>query len=91
MATDYLNNYLDRIKSEGNVELANSIQNTSESFDEKYLSHFSFSSHEVGLLFGNVQSGKTGQMFGIMCQAAKEGFFAFVLLTTETRFCNSRR
>lgn len=34
MATDYLNNYLDRIKSEGNVELANSIQNTSESFDE---------------------------------------------------------
>ena len=85
MATDYLNNYLDRIKSEGNVELANSIQNTSESFDEKYLSHFSFSSHEVGLLFGNVQSGKTGQMFGIMCQAAKEGFFAFVLLTTDNK------
>ena len=56
MATDYLNNYLDRIKSEGNVELANSIQNTSESFDEKYLSHFFFSFHEVGLLFGNVQS-----------------------------------
>ncbi len=74
MATDYFNNYLDRIKSEGNVELANSIQNTSESFDEKYLPHFSFSSHEVGLLFGNVQSGKTGQMFGIMCKEPKKAF-----------------
>ena len=35
------------------------------------------------MLFGNVQSGKTGQMFGIMCKAADLGFPAFVLLTTD--------
>ena len=40
-------------------------------------------SHEIGLLFGNVQSGKTGQMFGILCKAADLGFPAFVLLTTD--------
>lgn len=83
MATDYLFNYLERIKAQGNVELAGSIKRTSESFSDKYLSHFSFLSHEVGLLFGNVQSGKTGQMFGIICQAANKGFSAFLLLTTD--------
>lgn len=83
MATDYLFNYLERIKAQGNVELADSIRGTSESFSDKYLSHFDFLSHEVGLLFGNVQSGKTGQMFGIMCQAANKGFSAFLLLTTD--------
>ncbi|MFC5222777.1 Z1 domain-containing protein [Bifidobacterium leontopitheci] len=80
---NYLDNYLDKIKNEGNIELAESIRKTTESFDEKYLANYSFASHEVGLLFGNVQSGKTGQMFGIMCQAAMNGFYAFLLLTTD--------
>lgn len=40
-------------------------------------------SHEVGLLFGNVQSGKTGQMFGVISKAADLGFSVFLLLTTD--------
>lgn len=44
---------------------------------------FSFISHEIGLLFGNVQSGKTGQMFGIISKATDLGFPVFVLLTTD--------
>lgn len=80
---DYLGNYLEKIRDNGNVELAESIRKTALSFDKRYLSHFSFASHDVGLLFGNVQSGKTGQMFGIMCQAASDGFYAFLLLTTD--------
>lgn len=83
MSVNYLDNYLGKIKDEGNIELAESIRKTTESFDEKYLANYSFASHEVGLLFGNVQSGKTGQMFGIMCQAAMNGFYAFLLLTTD--------
>ena len=47
------------------------------------IKNFSFTSHEIGLLFGNVQSGKTGQMFGIMCKATDLGFPVFVLLTTD--------
>lgn len=83
MNDNYLENYLQKIEDEGNIELAKSIRKTTESFDEKYLSGYSFASHEIGLLFGNVQSGKTGQMFGIMCQAAMNGFYAFLLLTTD--------
>lgn len=83
MDADYLGNYLQKIENNGNIELAESIRKTTESFNEKYLANYSFASHEVGLLFGNVQSGKTGQMFGIMCQAAMNGFYAFLLLTTD--------
>lgn len=67
----------------GNIDLAQSISNTAEEVGNRYLKNFSFISHEIGLLFGNVQSGKTGQMFGIMCKATDLGFPVFVLLTTD--------
>lgn len=79
----YLKTYLKTIKERGNVKLAESISKTAEDIGNNYLKTFSFISHEIGLLFGNVQSGKTGQMFGIMCKAADLGFPAFVLLTTD--------
>ncbi len=79
----YLKTYLNTLIERGNPELANSILNTSETIGIRHLSHFSFYSHETGLLFGNVQSGKTGQMFGIMCKAADMGFPTFVILTTD--------
>lgn len=80
----YLKTYLQRITDRGNVKLAESILKTSEDVGDKYIKTFSFSSHEIGLLFGNVQSGKTGQMFGIMCKATDLGFPVFVLLTTDS-------
>jgi len=79
----YLKMYLKTITDRGNLGLAESILKIAEQVGNKYIRSFSFCSHEVGLLFGNVQSGKTGQMFGIMCQAADLGFPAFVLLTTD--------
>ena len=79
----YLKNYLDKIVIRGNEKLAESIMNTSEEVGDKYIKNFSFTSHEVGLLFGNVQSGKTGQMFGIISKATDLGFPVFVLLTTD--------
>lgn len=79
----YLKTYLKKISDRGNVKLAESIEKTAEDVGGRYIKTFSFSSHEIGLLFGNVQSGKTGQMFGIMCKAADLGFPAFVLLTTD--------
>ncbi|MGM9929278.1 MAG: Z1 domain-containing protein [Bacillus sp. (in: firmicutes)] len=56
---------------------------TAEEVGNSYIKTFSFTSHEIGLLFGNVQSGKTGQMFGIICKATDLGFPVFVLLTTD--------
>lgn len=79
----YLKTYLKKITDRGNEKLAESIEKTAEEVGNSHIKNFSFSSHEIGLLFGNVQSGKTGQMFGIMCKAADLGFPAFVLLTTD--------
>lgn len=79
----YLKNYLQTIRNRGNINLADSISKTAEEVGSKYIKDFSFCDHEIGLLFGNVQSGKTGQMFGIMCKAADLGFPVFVLLTTD--------
>lgn len=79
----YLKTYLKKITDRGNEKLAESIEKTAEEVGNNYIKTFSFLSHEIGLLFGNVQSGKTGQMFGIMCKAADLGFPVFVLLTTD--------
>lgn len=79
----YLKTYLKTITDRGNVKLAESISKTAEDVGNQYIRNFSFCSHEIGLLFGNVQSGKTGQMFGIICKAADLGFPVFVLLTTD--------
>lgn len=79
----YLSAYLKTISDRGNVRLAESISKTAEDVGNQHIKHFSFCNHEIGLLFGNVQSGKTGQMFGIICKAADMGFPAFVLLTTD--------
>ena len=79
----YLKTYLKTITDRGNVKLAEAIEKTAEEVGSSYIKTFSFCSHEIGLLFGNVQSGKTGQMFGIISKAADLGFPAFVILTTD--------
>ena len=79
----YLKTYLKTIADRGNLKLAESISKTAEDIGNLYIKNFSFTSHEIGLLFGNVQSGKTVQMFGVMCKATDLGFPVFVLLTTD--------
>ena len=80
---NYLKTYLKTISDRGNVKLAESVSKTAGDVGDKYIRTFSFLDHEIGLLFGNVQSGKTGQMFGIICKAADLGFPVFVILTTD--------
>lgn len=79
----YLENYLNLIRSRGNPKLADSIGATAEEVTRQHIDTFDYVSHEVGLLFGNIQSGKTGQMFGIICSAADQGFPLFMLLTAD--------
>lgn len=79
----YLQKYLTTISERGNVKLAESLKKTAEDVGNRHIKNFSFIDHEIGLLFGNVQSGKTGQMFGIICKAADLGFPVFVILTTD--------
>lgn len=79
----YTETYLQKIRDRGNPELAESIATTINGIAPTYLENFSFCDNEVGLLFGNVQSGKTGQMFGVICAAADLGFPVFLILTTD--------
>jgi len=79
---NYLQTYLNRVAAK-NTSLAAAIQKTAEDIVPQYISNFSYKDHVVSLLVGDVQSGKTSHMFGLMCAAADEGFPIFILLTTD--------
>lgn len=79
----YLENYLNRISDSGKPYLAEAVRNTVQDIVPAYISNFSFMDHVVSLLVGDVQSGKTSHMFGLICAAADEGFVNFILLTTD--------
>ncbi len=73
---------MNKIK-EKSPELAESLKASGEDFSSKYLEKFGFNEHESGLLYGHVQSGKTGQMLAVAAAAADKGFKFFVLVTTD--------
>ena len=77
-----LQNYLNNIAVK-NPSLAAAIKQTTDDIVPEYIANFSFKEHVVSLLVGDVQSGKTSHMFGLMCAAADEGFPIFLLLTTD--------
>lgn len=79
----YLEKYLQRISDSGNAALADSIEKTTKSIVPQYISNFSYTDHVTALLVGDVQSGKTSQMFGLMCAAADNDFGNFILLTSD--------
>lgn len=79
----YLQNYLKDIVDNGNVGLAEAVKKTCDAIVPEYIQPFSYKEHVISLLCGNVQSGKTSHLFGLICSAADEGFCLFVLLTTD--------
>jgi hypothetical protein len=79
----YLDNYLDRLRAKGNALLADAVKATADKITPEYIAEFTYTEHVVSLLFGNVQSGKTSHLFGLICSAADEGFKIFILLTTD--------
>ena len=82
--TIHLHSYLNIVKQEspGAVE---SIKKTVNELIPKYIESFTHKDHVKGLLLGQVQSGKTGQMLGIIASAADadSAFSVFVLLTSD--------
>ena len=78
----YLESYINRI-GENNSSLAQAIGKTADDIVPTYIKKFSYREHVVSMLVGEVQSGKTSHMFGIMAAAADEGFGIFLLLTTD--------
>ena len=68
--------------AEDTPEAVLSVRETMDTISKNNLATFSHMDHEVGLLLGQVQSGKTGQMFGVMSAAADHGFELFLVLTS---------
>ena len=56
----------------------------------KYIEPFPFKEHMVGLLLGQVQSGKTGQVFGLITASADIGFPLFIHLQQIIHTCRSK-
>lgn len=80
----YLSDYVARLMQTGDLQFALSIKKTTNEAYNKIKSNFDFmGGRKTGLLFGNIQSGKTGHIFGIICAAADDIFPLFILLTTD--------
>ena len=75
----YLEHYLKRVSPGLRVALQESVQE----FSKKHIAPFECSSHVSGLLYGHVQSGKTGQMLAVVADAADNDFKFFILFTTD--------
>ncbi len=76
----YLQSYVNSLNNPG---MAESIIKTSDDVLSNVRKHFSFREPATGLLLGNVQSGKTAQMLGIINRLADEGYRLFIMLTTD--------
>ena len=75
----YLDKYLKTIEVQ---EIKESVLNvTNEIFDDK-LKNFDYRSKFNGLLLGEVQSGKTGQILGVIA-AADRDFEIFIIVTSD--------
>ncbi|TDQ11400.1 Z1 domain-containing protein [Pedobacter metabolipauper] len=80
----HFENYLQHISSKGDG-LTLSVKSTSDNIESIVNSGFDYKSHFTGLLLGNVQSGKTAQMFGVIGKLADNSFDLFLVLTSDNK------
>lgn len=78
----FLDNYLRTVKFE---ETKQSVKEVTDKIFSEHLADFDYRSNINGLLLGEVQSGKTGQMFGVIAAGADQDFKIFLVLTTDNR------
>lgn len=79
----FLRSYCEKLASSGKEKLAEAVAMSAQDIYDNSLKNFDYMSHEMALLVGNVQSGKTSHMFAMICKAADSGFNIFILLTTD--------
>lgn len=80
---NHAESYINELLQRNRATLADAVKNTINDIVPQYIENFSYREHVVNLLMGNVQSGKTSHMFGLIAAAADQGFNIFVLLTTD--------
>lgn len=77
-----LEHYIDSIKYE---ETKQTVHNVTYDIFENHLADYNYQNNVNGLLLGEVQSGKTGQMFGVIVATADRDFEIFIVLTTDNK------
>lgn len=77
---NFLTTYISSLKFS---DLKDTVAKTSSEISSKIKECFDNQNEATGLLLGNVQSGKTAQMLGIMSTLADEGYQIFIVLTTD--------
>lgn len=80
---EYFRKYIQLTRELASDQIAEGISETVNRIVPENISNFDFISHRSGLLLGNVQSGKTGRMLGVVAAAADRDFEVFVVLTTD--------
>lgn len=63
--------------------LKDAVEETSLAVYDQIAGTFDYRSHLTGLLLGNVQSGKTAHLLGVVSYLADNGFEVFILLSTD--------
>lgn len=76
----FLDTYISSLKYN---DLKDTVARTSTEVYANVKKCFDNKTEATGLLLGNVQSGKTAQMLGIMSKLADEGYQFFIVLTTD--------
>lgn len=82
----HYNKYIALIKIQDGNTVADNISKTVTEITSKYIQHFNFQQNKTGLLLGNVQSGKTGHMLGVLASAADHDFEIFLVLTSDNTY-----
>lgn len=77
------------LESLDTADLAEAVEKTRDKFDSEVLNDFDYVSDRQVLLYGDVQSGKTSHMQGIISHCMDEGFQTVIVLTSpNTRLVN---
>lgn len=79
---EHFTRYLESV-SEIGENLTVSLRQTADAVWNLIEENFDYKGHKNGLLLGNVQSGKTAQMLGVVARLADEGFNIFCILTSD--------
>ena len=78
--------YIQLTKELASKQIADGISKTVMDIVPEHISTFDFQSHRSALLLGDVQSGKTGHMMGILTAAADNNFEIFIVITTDSTY-----
>ena len=76
----YIEKYLEELESN---EISKSVEKTAKEFLKNHHPTYNYKDNITGLLVGEIQSGKTAQILGIISALADEGNQLFILLTSS--------